>query len=142
MAFWSYRSNLVTAEEETEAQRKRRTCSRPTSGIEKTLTRASESSKLSSVFFFPSGCPCPENKHGENPSPFIQSWVTEDPAASCERPAGSQFIATSPCLQRYALSNWRRKWQPTPVFLLENPRDGGAWWAAIYGVTQSRTRLK
>ena len=24
----------------------------------------------------------------------------------------------------------------------ENPRDGGAWWAAIYGVTQSRTRLK
>ena len=25
---------------------------------------------------------------------------------------------------------------------MENPRDGGAWWAAIYGVTQSRTRLK
>ena len=25
---------------------------------------------------------------------------------------------------------------------LENPREGGAWWAAIYGVTQSRTRLK
>ena len=25
---------------------------------------------------------------------------------------------------------------------LENPMDGGAWWAAIYGVTQSRTRLK
>ena len=24
---------------------------------------------------------------------------------------------------------------------LENPRDGGAWWAAIYGVTQSQTRL-
>ena len=25
---------------------------------------------------------------------------------------------------------------------LENPRDGGAWWAAVYGVTQSWTRLK
>ena len=25
---------------------------------------------------------------------------------------------------------------------LENPRDGGAWWAAIYGIAQSRTRLK
>ena len=25
---------------------------------------------------------------------------------------------------------------------LENPRDGGAWWAAIYGVAHSRTRLK
>ena len=24
----------------------------------------------------------------------------------------------------------------------ENPRDGGAWWAAVYGVAQSRTRLK
>ena len=86
--------------------------------------------------------------------------------------------------------HWRRKWQPTPVFLpgefhgwrglvgcspwgckeadmteqlhfhfslscigegngtplqcsrLENPRDGGAWWAAVYGVAQGRTRLK
>ena len=25
---------------------------------------------------------------------------------------------------------------------LENPREGGAWWAAVYGVAQSRTRLK
>ena len=25
---------------------------------------------------------------------------------------------------------------------LENPRDGGAWWAAVYGVAQSRTRWK
>ena len=24
----------------------------------------------------------------------------------------------------------------------DSPRDGGAWWAAIYGVTQSQTRLK
>ena len=25
---------------------------------------------------------------------------------------------------------------------LENPRDGGPWWAAVYGIAQSRTRLK
>ena len=31
---------------------------------------------------------------------------------------------------------------PLHCSCLENPRDGGAWWAAIYGVTQSRTRLK
>ena len=31
---------------------------------------------------------------------------------------------------------------PFPCSCLENPRDGGAWWAAIYGVAQSRTRLK
>ena len=84
------------------------------------------------------------------------------------------------------LSFWRRKQQPTPVFLprefcgqrslvgscpwghtelettevtlhacigegngnplqyscLENPRDSGAWWAAVYGVAQSRKQLK
>ena len=31
---------------------------------------------------------------------------------------------------------------PLQCYCLENPRDGGAWWAAIYGVTQSQTRLK
>ena len=93
-------------------------------------------------------------------------------------------------LSLFTVMHWRRKWQPTPVFLpgetqrqrslagcrlwgrtesdtteqlhfhfslscteegngnplhyscLENPRDGGAWWAAVYGVTQSQTRLK
>ena len=93
-------------------------------------------------------------------------------------------------LSLFTFMQWRRKWQPTPVFLpgkyqgwrslvgcspwgreesdttervpfqfslsctgegngnppqcscLENPRDGGAWWAAGYGVAQSRTRLK
>ena len=31
---------------------------------------------------------------------------------------------------------------PLQCSCLENPRDGGAWLAAIYGVTQSQTRLK
>ena len=31
---------------------------------------------------------------------------------------------------------------PLQCSCLENPRDGGAWWAAIYEVVQSRTRLK
>ena len=31
---------------------------------------------------------------------------------------------------------------PLQCSCLENPRDGGAWWAAIYGVSQSRTQLK
>ena len=31
---------------------------------------------------------------------------------------------------------------PLQYSCLENPRDGGAWWAAIYGVAQSRTQLK
>ena len=31
---------------------------------------------------------------------------------------------------------------PLQSSCLENPRDRGAWWAAVYGVAQSRTRLK
>ena len=31
---------------------------------------------------------------------------------------------------------------PLQCSCLENPRDGGAWWAAVYGVAWSRTRLK
>jgi len=31
---------------------------------------------------------------------------------------------------------------PLQCSCLENPRDGGVWWAAVYAVTQSRTRLK
>ena len=31
---------------------------------------------------------------------------------------------------------------PFQCSCLENPRDGGAWWASVYGVAQSRTRLK
>ena len=31
---------------------------------------------------------------------------------------------------------------PLQCSYLENPRDGGAWWAAVYGVTQSWTQLK
>ena len=31
---------------------------------------------------------------------------------------------------------------PLQCSCLENPRDGEAWWAAVHGVAQSRTRLK
>ena len=31
---------------------------------------------------------------------------------------------------------------PLQCSCLDNPRDGGAWWAAIYGIAQGRTRLK
>ena len=37
---------------------------------------------------------------------------------------------------------WRRKQQPTPVFLPKNPMDRGAWLAMVHGVTKSQTQLK
>ena len=45
-------------------------------------------------------------------------------------------------LSLFTFMHWRRKWNPLQCSCLENPRDGGAWWAAVYGIAQSRTRLK
>ena len=38
--------------------------------------------------------------------------------------------------------HWRRKWQPTPVFLPGETQGRGSLVAAVYGVAQSQTRLK
>jgi len=35
----------------------------------------------------------------------------------------------------------RREWQPTPVFLLENSTDRGAWWATFHAVGKSWIQL-
>ena len=65
-----------------------------------------------------------------------------------EEPGGLQSTGSRRVRHHWATSlslftfmHWRRKWQPNPVFLPGEPQDGGAWWAAVYGVTQSRTRL-
>ena len=31
---------------------------------------------------------------------------------------------------------WRREWEPTTVFCLGNPRDRGAWWATVHGISK------
>ena len=51
---------------------------------------------------------------------------------------GHNWVAS---LSLFTFMHWVRKWQPTPVFFLENPRDRGAWWAAVSGVAQSQTWL-
>ena len=66
-----------------------------------------------------------------------------------EEPGGLQFRGSrrvghdwATSLSLFTFMHWRRKWQPTPVFLPGNPRERGAWWAAVYGVAQSQTWLK
>ena len=56
-------------------------------------------------------------------------------------PWGHEELDTT-SLSLFTFMHWRRKWQPTPVFLPGQSREGGAWWAAVYGVAQSWTRLK
>ena len=45
-------------------------------------------------------------------------------------------------LSLFTFLHWRRKWQPTPVFLPGESQGWGSLVAAVSGVTQSRTRLK
>ena len=47
-----------------------------------------------------------------------------------------------PCFQRNFLLEVNGPSHPLQCSCLENPRDRGAWWAAVYAVAQSRTRLK
>jgi len=45
-------------------------------------------------------------------------------------------------LSLFTFMHWRRKWQPTPVFLPGESQRRGSLVGAVYGVTQSWTRLK
>ena len=45
-------------------------------------------------------------------------------------------------LSLFTFMHWRRKWQPTPVFLPGEPQGQGSLVGCIYGVAQSRTWLK
>ena len=45
-------------------------------------------------------------------------------------------------LSLFTCMHWRRKWQPTPVFLPGESQARGRMVAAVCGITQSRTRLK
>ena len=48
----------------------------------------------------------------------------KDSACNAGDPGLIPGLGRSPC---------RRKWQPTPVFLLGNPMDRGAWWVTVHG---------
>ena len=45
-------------------------------------------------------------------------------------------------LSLFTFMHWRRKWQPTPVFLPGESQGWGSLWAAVCGVTQSQIWLK
>ena len=66
-----------------------------------------------------------------------------------EEPGGLQSMGSlrvghdwATSLSLFTFMHWRRTWQPTPVFLPGESQGRGAWWAAVYGVAQSQTRLK
>ena len=63
-----------------------------------------------------------------------------------EEPGGLQCMGSlrvghdwATSLPLFTFMHWRRKWQPTPVFLPGESQGWGAWWAAISGVAQLDT---
>ena len=66
-----------------------------------------------------------------------------------EEPGGLQSMGSlrvghdwATSLSLFTFIHWRRKWQPTPVFLPGESQGQEAWLAAVCGVARSRTRLK
>ena len=80
---------------------------------------------------------------------MVHSWTLAWKIPWTEEPGRLQSLGSlrvghdwATSLSLFTFMHRRRKWQPTPVFLPGESQWGGAWWAAVYGVAQSRTRLK
>ena len=67
-------------------------------------------------------------------SPGFPRWLSGKDPPAYKGDAGD--MGSIPRSGRFP---WRRAWQPTPVFLLENLMDRGAWQATIHGVAESQT---
>ena len=74
---------------------------------------------------------------------YLRNWMLlggfpggasgKEPACQCRRCRFNPWVGNI---------LWRRKWQPTSVFLPWKSHGRGAWQATVHGVTKSRTRLK
>ena len=61
------------------------------------------------------------------PLPSLKNYLSDNINLFCK-------INHNPIITEIKNTLWRRKWQPTPVFLPGNPVDGRAWWATVHGV--------
>ena len=63
---------------------------------------------------------------------FLGGSVGKESTCQCRRCQLDPWVGKIP---------WRRKWQPIPVFLPGKSHGGGAWWAKVFRVTKSQTKL-
>ena len=85
-----------------------------------------------------------DNMHGKH-SNGAKRIYTEKLASLTEQglprwPSGKEFtgqvgdVGSIPGLERFP---WRRKWPPTPIFMLGKSQDRGVWWAPlVHGVQE------
>ena len=76
----------------------------------------------------------------------ILKWVTLLSSRESSQPRDQSHVSYDSCVGRrvlYHSTTWDREGNGTQLqySCLENPRDGGAWGAAVHGVIKSRTRL-
>ena len=97
------------------------------------------------VYFFSSESSWPRNRTRVSciAGRFFTNWsIREENIAILFLTHGVTGHDWATSLSLFTFMHWRRKWQPTPVFLPGESEGWGAWWAAVYGVAQSWTRLK
>ena len=73
--------------------------------------------------------------------PWRREWLSTPVFLPGEFHAQRSLAGYSPWARRVR-HNWATNGTPLQYSCLENPMDGGAWWAAVHGVTRSRTWLK
>ena len=72
---------------------------------------------------------------------LIDLRILKNPCIPGIKPTAN-IILNGEKLKAFPLKSGEGNGNPLQYSCLENPRDRGAWWVAIYGVTQSRTQLK
>ena len=78
-----------------------------------------------------------ENSTQFNFDSVYQGIRTSQVALMVKKPPANAGGAGS--IPGWRISPWRRAWQPTPVFLLGDSMDRGAWWATVHRIVDHRT---
>ena len=78
---------------------------------------------------------CPPLHSQLNPDLVLLMSKTFSKASAASRFTGSRFV------QAQLIASGEGNGTPLQYSCLENPMDGGAWWAAVHGVPKSQTQL-
>ena len=92
----------------------------------------------------PMGCSRPGSSVHEIFQARVLKWVAISFCRGSSHPRDRSRVSRTAgrCFTVWATREAKGNGSPLQCSCLENPRDGGAWWAAVYGVTQSWTWLK
>ena len=85
---------------------------------------------------------CELTNHGHLGSKLFSSQSSNTFPLQFQPPVKVKYVNHILFSENLYVSNGEGNGTPFQYSCLENPMDGGAWWAAVYGVTQSQTQLK